>query len=101
MQENTKDIYDVHIAGLALKLRSSHDAETVSDLIKFVDQKVTEAMTANSTASFQNALILASLNIAEELMLLKKTATSELDTLEERARSVLDQFEEVSARGNT
>lgn len=100
MQENTKNVYDVQVAGLALKLRSSHDAQTVSDLIKFVDQKVKEAMTANSTASYQNALLLASLNIAEELLLLKKTATYELDKVEERARLILDQIEQVSTADN-
>ncbi len=97
MQENIKNVHDVQVAGLALKLRSSHDAQTVSELITFVDKKVKEAMAINSTASFQNAFILASLNIAEELLLLKKTAAFELDKVEERARLVLDQLEEVSA----
>ena len=98
-QETIKNVYDVQVAGLALKLRSSHDAQTVSDLIKFVDQKVNEAMTNNAAVSFQNACILASLNIAEELLLLKKNAAFELSKVEAKARLVLDQLEEVSATG--
>lgn len=97
MQDNIKNVYEVQVAGLTLKLRSSHDAQTVSDLIKFVDQKVKEVMEKNATASYQNAVLLTSLNIAEELLLLKKTAAFELDKVEERARLVLDQLEGVSA----
>lgn len=97
MNESAKRIYDVQIAGLPLKLRSSHDEETVSELINLVEHKVQEAMGVNSSASFQNALILASLNIAEELLLLKKTAVAELNSVEERARLILDQIEEVSS----
>lgn len=96
MQEVPKGVYEVQVAGLSLKLRSSHDAQTVSELIKLVDQKIKEAMSANSSASFQNALILATLNIAEELLLLKKTAGVELDRIEKRAKVILDRIEEVS-----
>ena len=97
---SAKNVYEVHVAGLPLKLRSSHDSETVSDLINLVDQKVKEAMSANSTVSFQNALVLASLNIAEELLLLKKTVAVELDRVEQRAKTILDQIEDVTATSN-
>lgn len=96
MSGEAKSIYEVQIAGLPLKLRSSHDSQTVSDLINLVDLKVKEAMNANKAASYQNALLLAALNIAEELLLLKKTATAEIDRIEERARIVLDQMEAMS-----
>ena len=100
MQDSAKNVYEVHVAGLPLKLRSSHDSQTVTDLINLVDQKVKEAMSANTSASFQSAMVLACLNIAEELLLLKKTAVAELDRVEERARFVLDQLEEVSSISN-
>jgi cell division protein ZapA (FtsZ GTPase activity inhibitor) len=96
VEQIAKNVYEVQVAGLSLKLRSSHDAQTVSELINLVDLKVKEAMNANSSASFQNALVLATLNIAEELLLLKKTAGGELDRIEERTRQILDQIEEVS-----
>lgn len=100
MQDIAKNVYEIQIAGLSLKLRSSHNAQTVSDLINLVDKKVKEAMAVNSAASFQNALVLASLNIAEELFLLKKTAAAEFDRVEQRARFILDQIEDVSAATN-
>jgi cell division protein ZapA len=95
-----KNVYEVHVAGLPLKLRSSHDQQTVSDLINFVDQKVKEAMSVNSSVTYQNALVLASLNIAEELLLLKKTVAAELDRVEERAKAILDQLEDVPTVNN-
>ena len=97
MSGEAKSIYEVQIAGLPLKLRSSHDSQTVSDLINLVDQKVTQAMEVNKAASYQSALVLAALNIAEELVLLKKTAKIEIDRVEERAQIILDQLEEMTA----
>ena len=96
MQEPAKNVYEVQVAGLSLKLRSSHDARTVSELINLVDQKVKEAMDANASASFQNALILATLNLAEELMMLKRVASTEVERIEVRAQALLNQLEDAS-----
>jgi cell division protein ZapA len=98
--ETAKNVYEVHVAGLPLKLRSSHDPQTVSELVKIVDQKVKEAMSANSTVSFQNALVLAALNVSEELMLLKQTLASELSRVEDRTRQILDRIEEATTASN-
>jgi cell division protein ZapA (FtsZ GTPase activity inhibitor) len=61
---------------------------------------VKEAMNANSTVSFQNALVLAALNVSEELMLLKKTLASELTRVEDRTRKILDHFEDATSTTN-
>ena len=94
MSESGKNIYEVQIAGLQLKLRSSHDPETVNELVEFVDHKIKEAMSSQSQISFQNALLLASLNITEDFLLLKKVAGAELSNLEARAERILDQIED-------
>jgi cell division protein ZapA len=98
--ETAKNVYEVHVAGLPLKLRSSHDAQTVSELVKIVDQKVKEAMSANATVSFQNALVLAALNVSEELLLLKQTLAGELSRVEDRTRQILDRIEEATTAAN-
>ena len=92
-EREIKNVYNVHVAGLPLRLRSGHAQDVVEELVQIVDQKVREAMQANATASYQNALVLATLNMAEELMLLKKTLFAELDQIEARTRDVLDRFE--------
>ncbi len=101
MGETAKNVYEVHVAGLPLKLRSSHDPQTVSELVKIVDQKVKEAMSANATVSFQNALVLAALNVSEELMLLKQTLAGELSRVEDRTRQILDRIEEATTAANS
>ncbi len=101
MGEAAKNVYEVHVAGLPLKLRSSHDPQTVSELVKIVDQKVKEAMSANATVSFQNALVLAALNVSEELMLLKQTLAGELSRVEDRTRQILDRIEEATTAANS
>lgn len=93
MEDTAKTTYEVLIAGLPMKLRSSHDEETVAQLVALVDEKVKEAMEVHSSVSFQNALLLASLHIAEDLILLKRAANNELSGLESRAKEILTSLE--------
>lgn len=93
MEETAKKTHEVLIAGLPLKLRSSHSEETVAELVTLVDQKVNEAMGGTPNVSFQNALLLASLHIAEDLVLLKKVAVREIQGLENKAQEVLTSLE--------
>ncbi len=79
-----RQTYEISIAGVTLKLKSSQDDAAVEKLVSYVDQKVKEAMAATRSGSFQNATILAALNIAEELILLKKKANHELSRLEDK-----------------
>ncbi len=96
-----KALYEVQVAGLNMKLRSSHDEKTVLNLVQFINSKVDEAMKANGKVTFQNALVLAALNIAEELLLLKTTAATELDRIESRTRLILEKIEDVTTASNS
>ena len=87
------ETYDVQVAGLPLRLRSSHDERTVQELIDLVDGKVKEALTTNSQISFQKALLLASLNVAEDLIFLKRAIRDRLDTLENKSKSILSELD--------
>jgi cell division protein ZapA len=90
---NDKKTFEFTIAGLPYKLRSSHDEETVHELVQFVDQKIQQAITATKSGSFQSAAVLAALNIAEELILLKKRARREIERIEERALKLSQDLE--------
>jgi cell division protein ZapA len=88
---STKSVPDAHdftIGGLPFRLRSSQDDETVKALVQFVDQKIQLAMKATKSGSLQSAAILAALNIAEELIVLKRRALREIDQIETRARQL-------------
>jgi cell division protein ZapA len=88
-----KTTYEFQIAGLPYKLKSSHDEQTVHELVEFVDQKMKQAMAVTKSGSFQSAAILTALNIAEELILLKRKAHRELDLLEEKTLKLANELE--------
>lgn len=100
MHDSAKTVFEVEVAGLPLKLRSSHDPETVRALVQMIDEKFAEAKKANSSVSFQNALVLAALNLAEELLLLRRTVATELNQVEARAQAILERIEDVTAVTN-
>jgi cell division protein ZapA len=99
MANGNKKLYEVEIAGVPLKLLSPHPEYIVQNVIDYVDSKVSEAMTLTKNASIQNAALLAALNVAEELVLLKQNATERIDDLEGRTQSLLAQLE--SGEGNS
>jgi cell division protein ZapA len=94
---NSKNVYEVLLGGLHMKLKTSHDDETVNQLIEFVNQKVAEALRATKSGSLQNAAFLTCLNLAEELIMLKKRAVSEIERIETRAKKVILELESSQA----
>lgn len=95
--ESSKNVYEVQVAGVPLKLRSSHDQSLVNELISFVDSKIKEVIDSSPSISYQNALLLAALNIAEDHVLLKRLARQELSSLETRTERILEQIEEAQS----
>lgn len=80
-----------------MRLRSSHDPETVNELISLVNDKVEQALRGNPQCSFQKALMLSALHMAEELLLLKRVAREELNQLEGKAKQILTHLESSPA----
>jgi len=89
----TGETYNVQVAGLPLRLKSSHDPQTVQELIDLVDAKVKEAMATNPNVSFQKALLLATLHVAEDLVFLKRALKGRLDNLETKAKGILSELD--------
>ena len=89
-----KETYEFQIAGLPYKLKSSHDEATVQELVDFVDKKVQQALAVTKSGSFQSAAVLAALNIAEELILLKRRAHRELDLIEQKTLKLAEAIED-------
>ncbi len=81
---DSKRSFNFSIAGVPYKIKTSHDDATVQELVDFVNNKMSQAMAVTKNGSFQNAAILTALNIAEELILLKRRAHRELEKLEEK-----------------
>lgn len=83
--------YEVAIAGIPLKLKASHDQETVNEILKMVENQMDDNLTKTS---LQSSAILACLRLAEELYVLRKKAKEELDAIETIA---LDHLSQVQA----
>jgi len=96
---NERKSYELSFGGIPFKLRSSHDEETVKELAQFVDKKLQQALSTTKSGSFQSAAILAALNIAEELILLKRRALSELTRIEERTLKISQELEISKVQG--
>lgn len=93
--KSTPDAHDFTIGGMPFRLRSSQDEESVKALVSYVDQKIQLAMKATKSGSLQSAAILAALNIAEELMVLKRRALKEIDQIETRARQLAHDLDQT------
>lgn len=91
-----KKLYEVQIADHKFRLRSSQDEAFVRELVAIVDQKVKHALNMTKSGSVQNAAVLAALNIAEELVLLKKRALKEITLIEEKAIKLSQDLEKNS-----
>ncbi len=88
-----KPLYNLSVAGMRLKVRSSHDEDKVNALVDLVNQKVNLALKRSKNKSLQKAIILAALNLAEELVNLKGQARQELDRIEDLAFEVVSDLE--------
>ncbi|MBO9665898.1 MAG: cell division protein ZapA [Bdellovibrio sp.] len=93
-----KKNFNFLIAGVPYKLKTSHDDATVQELVDFVNNKMNQAMAVTKNGSFQNAAVLTAMNIAEELILLKRKAQRELDKIEEKAMQLSNELE--NSKGN-
>ncbi|WP_374078820.1 cell division protein ZapA [Bdellovibrio bacteriovorus] len=94
-----KKTYNFLIAGVPYKLKTSHDDATVEELVSFVNDKMNQAMSITKNGSFQNAAVLTAMNLAEELILLKRKAHRELEKLEEKALQLSLDLENSKSNG--
>lgn len=86
-------LYEVEIAGIPLRLKSSLPANAVEDLVQLVDRQIKAALPLTKTGSIQNAAILASLNLAEAFVTLRKMACAELEAVESGALRIVSELE--------
>jgi cell division protein ZapA len=88
MQQDLKT-FEVEIAGVPLRLKSSHDQETVDKILKMVEEQMDPRL---ARTSLRNSALLACLRLAEELYLLREKTKEELDNLESLT---LDQIAQI------
>lgn len=91
MQQDIKT-YEVEIAGVPLRLKSSHDQQTVDEILQLVESQMDEKL---AKTSLRNSALLACLRLAEELYLLRQKTKSELDNLEAQTLEQISHFRQA------
>ncbi len=91
MQKDLKT-FEVEIAGVPLRLKSSHDQETVNEIMKMVEEQMDPRL---AKTSLRNSALLACLRLAEELYLLRKKTKEELDNLESQTLEQIAHIQQV------
>jgi hypothetical protein len=87
--------FEVDIAGIILRLKSSHSEETVQQIVKLVNDKIQQSLNLTKSDSVQTAAILACLNLAEEFLMFKRRALSDLNNVELRAQEIVANLESI------
>lgn len=88
-----KKTHEFQIAGVPYKLKTSHDDALVQELVEFLNQRMSQALSVTKNGSYQNAAVLTAMHLAEELILLKRKASHELETLEEKVLKLAHDLE--------
>lgn len=88
-----KKIYKLNILGNELTLKSDDSPEHVETVLNYVNQKISEFKSKSKTLTPQVIAILCALNIADELIKLKKEKNM---TLEQYNTRITKLNEEVS-----
>ena len=92
----TAGAVSVDIRGKKLSIKTSHDPEFVQQLARYVDNKVRSLQMAAPSAPFDKLLMLASMNVAEELFAAQEESAHLRELIRERAdalATILDQSE--------
>lgn len=86
--QGDKAVFDFLIAGVPYKLKTAHEEVFVEELVQLVNARMQQALSLTKNGSFQNAAVLTAMNLAEELVLLKKRTHRDLEKLEEKALKI-------------
>lgn len=93
MERKNAEFLEVTIAGVPLRLKSSHEPETFQRLVDQVDSKVQEILKLSKSSSVLNAAILTALNFADELLIMKQQTQNQLNHLESLVQSAMTDLE--------
>ena len=88
--------YEVRIGDCSLKLKSSHNLDTLNEIVKVVEHYIRSSKADNQALPAQKAFALSCLNMAEELVCLKKALRMKLERLESSTQDVYSELKSSS-----
>ncbi len=87
----------VHIRGQKLSIKSDRDPKHVNELAAYVDQKVGVLQDAAPSVSLDKLLMLASMNVAEELFEARRKSEELRQALQQKVNSAMAIIDEAEA----
>ena len=82
--------HDVTVAGVSLRLKTSHDEQALSEILEMVNKRIDSDV---EKLSSQKALVLACLRLAEDLYVFKNSTSQELNHIENLANRILSDLQ--------
>ncbi|MCD6595412.1 cell division protein ZapA [bacterium] len=95
MTENEKNTIIVKIFNQELKLRTNEPSDYVREVARYVDAKIYEIIDSSGGVSSSKSIILATLNIADELFKEKEKLENLMQKLEERSKIIAENISEI------
>ncbi len=99
-----KRTFEFQIAGTSYRLKTQHDEKVVQELVQFLNQRIESVLKQTRAGSFQNAAVLTALNLAEELLELRKMAQEQLQMIESEIDQIafeLDKSENLTPQNSS
>ncbi|MCX7959184.1 MAG: cell division protein ZapA [Deltaproteobacteria bacterium] len=89
----TTNTFDITVLGQKIKIATDSDAEHINMVVSFVEKKFEEAKGSIKGINTQSLLIMTLLNVADELIKLRKNKAQELDNVISKMRRILEVIE--------
>ncbi len=101
MADAEKHIVSVKIYNHELKIRSDESPEYVREVARYVDSKIYEVVDNVAGVSATKALILAAMNIADELFKQRREYEQLVDKLKQQSEQLAKKLAEITSEGET
>jgi len=82
--------YDVNIAGYSLAVKTDRSAEHMARLSELLNERVREVQKSGATTNYLNVVMLAAMQLADEVLELRGKQDEEKKLLEQKSRDLLD-----------
>lgn len=89
----SSNIFEITILGQKIKIATDSDEEHIKTVVDFIEKKFEEVKGSIKGISTQSLLIMTLLNIADELIKLRKNRAKELDSVISKMRRILEVIE--------
>ncbi len=89
----TSNTFDITVLGQKIKIATDSDVEHINMVVEFIEKKFEEAKGSIKGINTQSLLIMTLLNVADELIRMRKNKAQEIDNMISKMRRILEVIE--------